>query len=231
MPRVKNYRRRPRRKYNKKNKKYVKHRRNAATTNIVRSPGFADQCYVRLKYAEELKLGDGLSPVLYYSFRGNSLFDPNYTATGHQPLYFDQYAAIYERYRVMGAKITIDIINASGASAAYFVLNANTDFSITTNTATLLEQTKSTISKVIPIAQRIPIRIKMYQSTRKVLGLNKTQIFDQDYGATVSTNPVQAWYFNWLGSSVDATSALNLFFMVRITYYAQFYDRRQMTQS
>lgn len=229
MPRQK-VRRQPRKKYNKKHKKYVK-TRNAPTMTMVKSPGFSDQCFVRLKYAEELRLNDGVATSKYYSFRGNSLFDPNYTGTGHQPLYFDQYSAIYDRYRVMGAKIQIDIINMSGTSAVYLVLNSNTQASITTDAPTLLEQTRSTITKIIPIAQRIPIRVKMYCSTRKACGLNKKQVFDQDYSALVSADPSQLWYYNWLASSVDNTTALDVYYMVKLTYYAQFYDRKLINQS
>ena len=32
--------------------------------------------------------------------RMNSLFDPDQTGTGHQPYYFDQFAALYNRYTV-----------------------------------------------------------------------------------------------------------------------------------
>ena len=36
----------------------------------------------------------------------NSLFDPDFTGTGHQPYYFDQFATIYQRYTVIGSKLT-----------------------------------------------------------------------------------------------------------------------------
>ena len=38
----------------------------------------------------------------------NSLFDPDQTGTGHQPYYFDQFAALYNRYTVLGSKLTAE---------------------------------------------------------------------------------------------------------------------------
>lgn len=42
-----------------------------------------------------------------YSFSVNNAFDPNFTGAGSQPLGFDQYSALYGRYRVTNCKISI----------------------------------------------------------------------------------------------------------------------------
>ena len=39
--------------------------------------------------------------------RLNSLFDPNLSGLGHQPRGFDQLMAVYEKYTVVAAKITV----------------------------------------------------------------------------------------------------------------------------
>jgi len=40
-----------------------------------------------------------------YVFSANSLFDPNTTGTGHQPLVFDQLAALYNHYTVLKSRL------------------------------------------------------------------------------------------------------------------------------
>jgi hypothetical protein len=43
----------------------------------------------------------------FYSFAVNSAFDPNFTGVGAQPLGFDQYSALYGRYRVLGVRYRV----------------------------------------------------------------------------------------------------------------------------
>lgn len=43
-----------------------------------------------------------LGAIVTHSFRTNSLFDPDYTAGGHQPYQFDQLTGIYGAYIVYG---------------------------------------------------------------------------------------------------------------------------------
>lgn len=40
----------------------------------------------------------------------NSLYDPNYTGTGTQPMYFDQLIAIYDHYTVVSSYIEVTIL-------------------------------------------------------------------------------------------------------------------------
>lgn len=42
----------------------------------------------------------------YYVFRGNSVYDPDYTGVGHQPHFFDQISPLYEYYQVLKVKMT-----------------------------------------------------------------------------------------------------------------------------
>jgi hypothetical protein len=61
----------------------------------------------------EAAAGAGIS----YSFVINSAFDPNFTGIGSQPLGFDQYAALYSRYRVISARYKL-VCATRAASAA-----------------------------------------------------------------------------------------------------------------
>lgn len=69
--------------------------------------GFPNSKTVALRYVEDITLNPGDSPSLSVNvWRVNNLYDPNYTGAGHQPMYFDNYAAIYSKYRVNRATIT-----------------------------------------------------------------------------------------------------------------------------
>lgn len=229
----------PRKRFNKK-KRFVKKRntRNTRKRNYskalithVKGQGISDMMYVKLKYVEQIKISGGVAPYFQYIFRGNSLFDPNLTGTGHQPMYFDQYAALYSRYRVIGSAIQLDVVNISGDSALFYVCEPNTDQSTIVDISTLYEQARSGAPKIIPIAQRITSRMKKYASTKKVCGLTRTQLFDDTFAASTVSNPSNTWFWNILFASVDGVTVPAGQLIVKITYYCQFFDRLLAIQS
>jgi len=64
--------------------------------------GFPDRLRTNLRYSTVIPV----PAVAHYEyvFKANSLFDPDLTGVGHQPTYFDQLAAIYSQYCVLGCK-------------------------------------------------------------------------------------------------------------------------------
>ncbi len=50
----------------------------------------------------------------YWDLRTNSLFDPDLTYTGSQPVFFDQWSALYSRYRVLATRVHVWASNVSG---------------------------------------------------------------------------------------------------------------------
>lgn len=66
---------------------------------------------VRHHYADAITMpaaaGGGLTQ--YYTIRLNSTFDPDFTGTGHQPMFRDEMAAKYSHYTVLEAKVRITI--------------------------------------------------------------------------------------------------------------------------
>lgn len=48
-----------------------------------------------------------------YMFSCNSLYDPNHTGIGAQPLYFDQLMTLYNHYVVVSSRITLNVADTS----------------------------------------------------------------------------------------------------------------------
>jgi len=59
-----------------------------------------------LRYADNFVINSNLGSASYL-FISNSVFDPDGVSTGHQPYYFDRYAAIYNKYVVMNSRIHV----------------------------------------------------------------------------------------------------------------------------
>nr|AGA18305.1 hypothetical protein [uncultured marine virus] len=68
---------------------------------IPRNPScFPDVLVTDLFYTYRFTLAVSAGIVSSKVFRGNSIFDPDYTVTGIQPKYYDELAAVYSRYVV-----------------------------------------------------------------------------------------------------------------------------------
>lgn len=70
---------------------------------------FGKQFYTKLRYneAHTFSAGGAANFASSYEMNLNSLYDPNESGVGHQPMGFDQLMNIYEKYTVVAAKITV----------------------------------------------------------------------------------------------------------------------------
>jgi len=108
--------------------------------------GFPNRIMTKQVYMDTISLVAGAGSVNHYQFILNGLYDPDYTGIGHQPMYFDQYMALYNHYTVIGAKIQITAIGSEGNTVpTEIVLWQNDDTTITPSGsfATQQEQDKS----------------------------------------------------------------------------------------
>jgi hypothetical protein len=85
-----------------------------------------DREFVTFKYADEIVIS-ATTNVLRYQWRANGLYDPNKTATGAQPVGFDEWATLYDRYRVVYVihDIWISSSTGNGSLAAALVPTAD----------------------------------------------------------------------------------------------------------
>jgi hypothetical protein len=72
---------------------------------------------VRLKYRDELFPTTTSGSVYHYVYRGNNIYDPDLTGTGHQPMGFDQWAALYSQFQVISSSCKLQGTDTSSTSA------------------------------------------------------------------------------------------------------------------
>lgn len=81
-------------------------RRALANYNPAPARPFADKYRCNLRYCQTGSIDPSNTNFAFHTFCVNSLYDPDTTGGGHQPMGFDQLAAIYNRYLVTGAKLS-----------------------------------------------------------------------------------------------------------------------------
>ena len=78
-----------------------------------------DYSTIKLAYYDRVSTGAIIAPALStYIFRLNSVFDPDVTGVGHQPLGRDHWAQTYKYYRVLSCEVTLKWYNATDVTGA-----------------------------------------------------------------------------------------------------------------
>lgn len=191
-------------------------------------------------------LGSGGSNVWFFS--ANSLFDPDVTGTGHQPMYFDNYSAIYNRYKVNWAQITVTVINHkvntdtayqpnTGAAVltenpnyAYkLAILADRDVSDYPNTMNrLIEEGGANIKWRFVAPSLTGVLPKLFHSASPHR-LTQLAFSDDTLQADIGASPSRQCYFAVAITSADGnTDPPSVYLNVRIKYYVKFFDRRAL---
>jgi len=211
-----------------------------------RSPFGANAQYAKLVYHTSIQLdpaADSMTTSNVYQFSANGCYDPDITSTGHQPMFFDNYAALFKRYTVHKSSISVTVVNHAVNTATWngtsvtttpnysyrlFILNDGTNGVTTEFPGTMsigIEEGNSNMKwrYVSPsLNGRLP-RLKSKQVPYRFLGLSKG---DDTLSANTNANPNNAsYYYVGIASADGVTNPPAVYLSVTITYYVKFFDR------
>lgn len=213
---------------------------------VYRNPFRLDHEYVQLIYRETVAINPTAlsltSATNNWTFSFNSLFDPNFSGTGNQPMYFDNYANLYGRYKVSFAKMKATVVNhtvntATANSSGVTTLQPNysyrmailrdvEDADIPTNINALLEQNAVNCKwrYIAPqLNGRLP-QLSMNCAPHKTAGVS----YDDDtISAATNGSPSRNIKGQiWICSADNITDPPTVYVDVQMTYYVKFFDRK-----
>lgn len=191
--------------------------------------GFPTKIITILRYVDIIGLTSTTGGITTQIFRMNGCFDPDLTAVGHQPMYYDNYSAIYQSYRVLGSRLTARISGANLANTqgpwAFGINGSMQAVSLGTSIRTRMEQNDS-ISTMYN-GQQTPDTLSFAYSPEIKLG---RPAGDDTVGAFVSANPSQTYYAHvWFADLNGTTSQAIL--NVAIEYTVEFYGLFQQPEN
>jgi len=210
---------------NKKKKQYSQH---PVAVRIGKQP-IPKLLYNRLKYAETVNVALGVTGLGSYLFSCNGMYDPNITGTGHQPMYFDQYCAMYDHYTVLKSMIKVTVV-ANTQAALIFSLGQDDDTSISAATSSTIWERPGFQTKVVntPIQPNDTVLWSRWDAKKTFGGDPKS---DPDLQGTASANPTeQTYYVIYFDGSVNIAST-NVTVLVEIWYESVWDEFVSMTQS
>lgn len=196
--------------------------------------GFPDSTITRVRYVDNLTLTSTSNALAKTVFRMNSLYDPDYTNTGHQPLYYDQLSALYGKYTVLGSKIKVyasytAATAGSGSVGPVLVGIVGDDDASASSTLTTLQETSTSVYRQL-IRQDGGGKeyLTLTYSPMKNLGLPAD---DDTVGASVSTNPTSAYYAVVYVQDLGLSTASSVMLTCEIEYTVKFSRLKDVTQS
>lgn len=220
-------------------------KRMAATRIYRQMPigGFRQHHRVKLRYSDVINLDptSGSAGTAVYVFCANNIFDPDYTGTGHQPLYRDTWAGIYKSYIILGAKIravfqptqNVALINSTdivaqtnGYTAGVICTDSTSDYPTGTNTLIEIGDRRRCKFKVVPpmSANRYTSVVQTY-SPKRLYGLKDTRDHIGELGSAVGSGPTLGAYFIvFLSNSDNSSNVITTPVRIVIDYLVMFYD-------
>lgn len=183
---------------------------------------------VRLKYSDTIDFSPVSLATVLYTFRMNSIFDPDQSGTGHQPYGRDQLAALFNRYRVYAFTWIISIAPSNDRlHACVFPQNGPAP---PVNFTLACESPKS-ISKVLSFDGGMPCVFKGKVYLPRLAGVRNVQYRTDDrYSAQQTGNPLEEMNLNlflYNPSGVTINTSVTFTFI----YHTELFDPVTVGQS
>lgn len=198
--------------------------------NVSVGLGFPKKMCAKLKYVETIGLTSSVGAVNWYQYIMNGLYDPNFTGTGHQPMYFDQYMAIYAHYTVVGCKVTVRFVATEGNTVGIKVaLWQNDDTSVVpTNLEAMSEQSISRYC-ILTEGNAASKVMTLKWSAKKTFG--GSVMANNSLLGTISNNPNENSVAVIGVQSVDGTTTSSVTCQVTMEFITVFSEIRDQAQS
>jgi hypothetical protein len=183
--------------------------------------GFPPRILTKLRYVDTYSLTSTAGSLAKQLFTVNSMYDPDVTGTGHQPLYYDTFASIYDHYAVVSAHIKITF-NSNATTSSVIVGGVYDDDTFTsTNVNVLMEQTTGKHLFLPNNAGSLSSKtITLDWNCEKMLGIDPYT--SQSYKTAVGSNPSEQSTLLVWAVPADLSSTTTTSVMVEIEFQTLF---------
>lgn len=180
---------------------------------------------IKLKYSDDWTLLPSTTNIPYKAFfSACSLYDPDRSAGGHQPKYFDQMSQYYNHYTVLSAKISIRCINTPSVPMMVFVTKTDSTNPGALGTKNQLLEADNT-SYIYLSNDTNDKTLRSSYTKKKTWGQSATDKLT----ASVTTSPSDEIFWQVAAINTKADQAPeHIPIIVNIEYVALFTERTQL---
>lgn len=169
---------------------------------------------VKMRYVATVLLTSTAGLSSQYVFRWNSIYDPDVTSTGAQPIGYTQWSNMYKQYTVVGAKLHSDwaFTNSDGVPVNYGIFNQTTSTPLSALPDFLDSQGMGKIYLVNPYVNGSGSnrKVNSFFSARKWFNIKDVKDNQMNIGAPFGSNPPatgDAYCFLYLKPNASGTTS------------------------
>ncbi len=207
--------------------------RETRTTSSYTARAVGPQTLIRkLRYATQTSVNPPAGGAAANVFiRANGMFDPEVAVGGHQPLGFDQYMTMYDHFKVLGSKITVQFLQEGSGHASQAVACISLDDDVTANTSieNMIEQGLSTW-KVMQ-AEQAQAEPTILSKTFSSKNFFRNKLYSAELQGNVSSDPQEEAIFNISVAGLNGTDPNVTDMLIVIDYIVSFTERKTLVSS
>lgn len=204
--------------------------------SLVQHSPFPSTYYCKARYCHTSILSVGTAGIYgpEQVFRLNSLYDPDFTGSGHQPYGRDQLALIYNKYCVYGALLEAEVTDPSedGLVIAAMIQSSGSSFTITNKTVDEIKEKTNGFTVNINNTGSQKTMLRQYIDLSKVEGVSRIKIMNDDpYASAFAADPVLTPYLRIALANLRNVGSGTCIIRTMITYFIKCSDPITLSQS
>lgn len=168
-----------------------------------------------------------------YAWRLNSLYDPDFTGVGHQPLGFDQMVLFYNNYTVYKVNMTVKIMHSTGTAPCIVFGTKNSQSNYTPGSQTpadVAEKNGYMCMKAKGDNDEMSYSKEVWVAD--VDGIPRSQIYnDLTYQGSATTSPIRTPYFGVACGTIDANPPASCYVWVCLEFSTVWTNPKVLAQS
>jgi len=193
--------------------------------------GLGQSFRTKIRYIDNVAFQSVAGAITRNVFSPQNCFDPNVTGPGHQPMYFDQLAAVFNKYKVHGAtiKVSFNVLTETAGTSVFAVgLIGGAGQTISSDPNTNMEDNHG-VSTILngrngSSGQKT---LKLTYAPMRDLGIS---VNDDTLTTDVSTG-AGTYFWNVWGADLNAVGSTNFVGSVEIIYDIEFTDNKNISGS
>lgn len=164
------------------------------------------QAVYRFVYAENVALtSTDAATAAFHTMSINNLYDPNISGTGYQPIGFDQMAAFWQNYRVLSARIRLEVFPTTATATIGFYPSGFSSLPADWNAWTVQPH-----AAVVTTSTTMPRRVSRLVKPWLVLGIKKANYMgENDYLSSATGGPLRPVYLHMFAKSSGVATSVS----------------------